>query len=62
MQSYLAHEFEMKDFGPLKDFLGIEVARSKNGFFVLQRKYALDLLYEGGISACQPVDMPLEEG
>lgn len=35
LQSYLAREFEMKDLGSLKYFLGIEVARLKNGFFLL---------------------------
>jgi len=42
----LAHEFEIKDLGPLKYFLGMEFARSKEGIFVNQRKYILDLLSE----------------
>ncbi|KAH9770615.1 cyclic nucleotide-gated ion channel 1 [Citrus sinensis] len=28
----------------------------------LQKKYALDLLYETRMSACQPIDTPIEEG
>lgn len=35
LQSCLAREFEMKDLSPLKYLLGIEMARSKNGFFLL---------------------------
>ena len=44
LQSYLSSEFEMKDLGYLKYFLGIEVSRSDKGIFSSQRKYALDLL------------------
>ncbi|RVW96946.1 Retrovirus-related Pol polyprotein from transposon RE1 [Vitis vinifera] len=51
----------MKDLGPLKYFLGIEVSRSSEGIFLSQRKYALDLLQETGMSGCQPVDTPIEE-
>ena len=61
-QSYLSSEFEMKDLGHLKYFLGIEVSRSDKGIFLSQRKYALDLLQETGMSACQPADTPVEEG
>ena len=52
----------MKDLGPLKYFLGIEVSRSQKGIFLSQKKYTLDLLQETGMSACQPVDTPIEEG
>lgn len=62
LQNYLSREFEMKDLGTLKYFLGIEVSRSKRRIFLSQRKYALDLLQETGMSACQPVDTPVEEG
>ena len=52
LQSYLSSEFEMKDLNHLKYFLGIEVSRSDKGIFLSQRKYALDLLQETGMSAC----------
>ena len=42
----LAKEFEIKDLGKLKYFLGIEVARSKQGIFISQHKYVIDLLKE----------------
>ncbi|RVX09250.1 Retrovirus-related Pol polyprotein from transposon RE1 [Vitis vinifera] len=62
LQNYLSREFEMKDLDPLKYFLGIEVSRSSERIFLSQRKYALDLLQEIGMSGCQPVDTPIEEG
>ena len=61
-QEYLAKEFEMKDLGTLKYFLGIEVSWSSKGIFLFQRKYSIDLLQETGMSACQPADTLVEEG
>jgi hypothetical protein len=40
----LADAFVMKDLGELRYFLGIEVARSKEGIILSQCKYALDVL------------------
>lgn len=40
----LFQEFEIKDLGELRYFLGIEVLRSKTRIFISQRKYILDLL------------------
>ncbi|KAL5575115.1 hypothetical protein UlMin_016814 [Ulmus minor] len=62
LQTHLSREFEMKDLGPLKYFLGIEVSRSREGIVISQRKYALDLLQEIGMSSCQLADTPVEEG
>ncbi|TYK14846.1 Copia protein [Cucumis melo var. makuwa] len=46
-------EFEIKNLGNLKYFLEMEVARSKGGFSVSQRKYTIDLLTEIGIQFMQ---------
>jgi len=56
LQRYLVSGFEMKDFSGLKYFLGIEIYRSKQGIFLSQKKYVLDLLVETGILDCKPVD------
>ena len=60
LHNYLSKEFEMKDLGSLKYFLGIEVSRSSLRNFLTQRKYALDLLQETGMLGCQPIDTPIE--
>ncbi|XP_021804231.1 uncharacterized protein LOC110748571 [Prunus avium] len=60
LQKYLSQEFEMKDLGALKYFLGIEVARSKTSIFLFQRKYVMDLLTEIGMLGCKPADTPIE--
>ena len=59
-QQILAAEFELKDLGNLKYFLGIKVARSKKGISMNQRKYVLDLLAEMGMLNCKPIDTPIE--
>ena len=59
MKKYLSEEFEVKDLGNLKYFLGMEVARSSNGIVVSQRKYTLDLLKETGMLGCKPIDTPM---
>lgn len=41
-----SEEFEIKELGMLKYFLGIEVAHSRKGIFISQQKYVLDLLTE----------------
>ncbi|KAL8146639.1 hypothetical protein AgCh_004391 [Apium graveolens] len=56
----LASEFEMKDLGKLRYFLGIEVSRSPGGIFLSQRMYTLDLLNETGMLGCRPADSPIE--
>ncbi|GMQ07330.1 hypothetical protein CsSME_00051556 [Camellia sinensis var. sinensis] len=60
LKKYLANEFEIKDLGSLKYFLGIEVARSKDGILISQRKYMLDLLKETVMLGCKVCDTPLE--
>ncbi|KAH9741645.1 protein kinase domain-containing protein [Citrus sinensis] len=60
LKMLLTKEFETKDLGYLKYFLEIEVARSRKGIFLSQRKYILDLLEETGMLGCKPSDVPIE--
>ena len=48
LKGNLSREFEVKDLGQLKYFLGIEIARNPKGIVLSQRKYVLDLLSETG--------------
>jgi hypothetical protein len=60
LKLHLLKEFDIKELGRLKYFLGIEVAHSKQGIFISQHKYVYDLLQETGMLGCKPVDTPIE--
>ena len=59
LQRHLTKEFEMKNLGGLKYFLGIEAARSKYEIFLSQKKYILDLFTETRMLECKPADTPI---
>ena len=59
VKGLLKQEFEMKDLGELRYFLGIEVIRTAAGIWLSQRQYALDMLSKYGMGDCKPISMPL---
>jgi hypothetical protein len=61
LKKLLKQEFEMKDLGELRYFLGIEVIQSPKGIWLLQRQYALNKLFEYGMTRCKPISIPLEQ-
>lgn len=60
LKRHLVHHFQVKDLGRLQYFLGIEVAHSKVGVVISQRKYVLDILEETGILDCKPIGTPMD--
>jgi hypothetical protein len=61
LKQFLHSHFRIKDLGDLKYFLGIEVSRSKKGISILQRKYTLEILKDGGFFGAKPMNFPIEQ-
>jgi hypothetical protein len=52
-------DFAVKDMGELHFFLGIDVKRTPDGFFLSQERYIDDLLDRAGMSSCHPMATPV---
>ncbi|KAL9252702.1 Retrovirus-related Pol polyprotein from transposon RE1-like protein, partial [Drosera capensis] len=59
LKQYLHKQFQTKDLGRLRYFLGIEVARTLKDIFISQRKYVLDTLEEAGMLS-KPINSPMD--
>ena len=55
---FLHNQFHAKDLGMLKYFFDVEVMRSKQGIWLSQRKYVLDLLFETRKLGAKPCSTP----
>ena len=60
LKKKLQGKFPVKDLGPLKYFLGIEVATSRKGLFLNQRKYTIDLLRDSNMLNSKPANTPFD--
>lgn len=49
-----------RTWGSLDNFLGIGVMRLEEGVLLNQRKYALKLIADAGLSGCKHVATPME--
>lgn len=47
--------------GALKYFLGIEIARSKEGIYLSQLRYPLELVIDVGVLGAKPYHTPMEQ-
>ncbi|XP_019228431.1 PREDICTED: uncharacterized protein LOC109209578 [Nicotiana attenuata] len=59
-KAILQSNFKIKDLGELKFFLGIEIARSKEGILMNERKFTMELIAELGLAGSKPVTTPME--
>jgi hypothetical protein len=58
--SHLSSTFAMKDLGPIHFFLGIQVLRTKDGFFLNQAQYVEEILDHVGMVHCKPAVTPVD--
>ena len=62
VKAMLDQKFTMDDRGELKWFLGIEFARTTNGFSMSQEQYTDAVLSKYNMTDCNPVSTPAEPG
>jgi hypothetical protein len=53
LTEFLNSQFRLKDLGPVKFFLGLEIARNSSGISICQRKYALDISHGSQLKTLQ---------
>ncbi|CAL1383350.1 unnamed protein product [Linum trigynum] len=60
LKQHLSSQFKLRDLGHLHYFLGLEMARSREGIHICQKKYCTDLLKDTGFVDSKPVATPID--
>jgi hypothetical protein len=60
LTKFLNSVFSLKDLGPLKYFIGIEITRNVKGISISQQKYALEIIEDFGVLGAKPVLFPMD--
>lgn len=60
LKSFLHIQFKLKDLGCLKNFLGLEIAKSVKGIVLFQRHYSRQLLKDASYLGCKPTSVPMD--
>jgi hypothetical protein len=56
----LRAKFAVKDMGEFRFFLGIDVKRTADGFYLSQERYAEDILERAAMQNCKPAPTPID--
>lgn len=60
IKGFINAQFQIKDLGTLRYFLGLKIMRNSTGIFLNQHKYTLDLLEEFQMTGCKPSSCPMD--
>lgn len=62
LKDYLQKIFTIKDLGKAKYFLGLEIARTSEGMYINQHKYALDIISDARLLGAKLAKTPMVKG
>ncbi|KAL0404151.1 UNVERIFIED_CONTAM: Retrovirus-related Pol polyprotein from transposon RE1 [Sesamum radiatum] len=62
VKDFLHSAFTIKDLGPAKYFLGLEIAQSSSGTSITQHKFIIDIISDTGLQSARPASSPLPLG
>ena len=61
VKNHMQKQFQMKDLGPLRYFLGLEISQGPQGVPLSQQKYLSDILDRADLTDEKSVDTPLQQ-
>ncbi|KAL0319643.1 UNVERIFIED_CONTAM: Retrovirus-related Pol polyprotein from transposon RE1 [Sesamum radiatum] len=62
VKDFFHSAFTIKDLGPAKYFLGLEIARSPSGTSITQHKFIRDIISDTGLLSARPASSPFPPG